>query len=329
MVFLSAVFFQYPATATQRIIRQGFTLALYVAGALFIAHFFNFGDVQLDANDWMKEYMYLNALREAQLTQTIPWSWSEPYYHETGKLLANPEMILAPHIVLLRWLSNGSFVILHVIAFYSLGFYSCVKIATRYSMGLVAFFLLWLLFNLNGFITSHLGIGHIQWAGYYLLPAFLLLFSTLHERTRANPMRPQPTSLYISLLLYFLILNGSFHIAIWCMLLMLISVWWDQRLFFNVVYAVVFAIVLGAFRLLPAALFFPESPSFTSGYPNLSVLLNALTCIRGRHHPPMGGAFGDLMWWEYNIHIGFTALILLAIGLFAAIKRRVTLFPAP
>jgi hypothetical protein len=81
--------------------------------------------------------------------------------------------------------------------------------------------------------------------------------------------------------------------------------------------------------LLPAALFFPKSPSFTSGYPSLSILLDALTSIRGRNFGALGGSFGQLMWWEYTLHIGFVALLLLTLGLVVAIKRKNIPLPFP
>jgi hypothetical protein len=327
--FLGSVLFHAPNTVLHRRIRGGLTLLLYAAGVLFLAQFFQVEEVRLASNDWTKEYLYLNALRDALTTRVIPWMWSEHFYHDTSKLFANPEIILTPSILLLRWISNSQFILIHLVIYYTLGFLSCVMIAAKLNFGFLAFALLWLLFNMNGFIIAHLGIGHLQWAGYYLIPAILFLFSRLHERVRKNSFRLKTTSIYISLILFVLFMNGSFHVAIWCMMFMLLSVLWDRFLFANVLYIMILSALLGTFRLLPAALFFPENPSFVSGYPSLPILLDALTCIRGRHYPALGGSFEQLKWWEYTIHIGFVALLLLAAGLIVAIKRRRAPLPTP
>jgi len=60
----------------------------------------------------------------------------------------------------------------------------------RYRLGLAPFTLLFLLFNFNGFITSHLAVGHSMWFGYFLLSfAALFILEMLEEQSFAAALK--------------------------------------------------------------------------------------------------------------------------------------------
>lgn len=319
--FLKHVLFQYQGTLAQCRFRVFFLATLFLLGIGHLVYFFNVGNLALVAYDWAKEDAYLNALREAQIKGIIPWLWSEPFYHGTQRFLANPEIIMTPDILLLRWTSNNLFIIIHVLILYSFGFGGCLQIAKRQNTSLMAFFVFWLVFNFNGYLIAHLAVGHLQWAGYYLLPSFFTILSNFMTDSKNKTYGVTNSALRMSLLLGVLFFNGSFHIAIWCAMFMAIALLWNWTLVLNVVVSILFGGLIGFGRLLPAALWFPEKSSFISGYPTFCTLIDAITSIRGHDFGGGSGIFGFLGWWEYDIHIGFIAFVILLISFAVGIKR--------
>lgn len=315
------VLFGRPETSAQYRVRLFLIITLFLLGIGHLIAFFHAGKLALVAYDWVKEDAYLNTLREAQTTGVIPWKWNENFYHDTNKFLANPEVIFTPDIVLLRWTSNSLFVLLHLILLYSIGFSGCLLIARRVKASFVSFLIFWLVFNFNGFLTAHLAVGHLQWAGYYLLPFFFLILSSFLADSQREPSKATPSALVMSLLLGVLFWNGSLHIAIWCSLFMSIALFWNWSLVKNVVSAIIMGGLIGLGRLLPAAIWFPHQSSFLSGYPDLGTLITAFTCVRECEFKHLGGAFGALGWWEYDVYIGFFALIFLVVGFAVALRR--------
>ncbi|HBG96485.1 MAG TPA: hypothetical protein DDY14_14470, partial [Chromatiaceae bacterium] len=112
---LDAILFHDPATNIQRRIHSALLLLLFLTGIAHWVGFFNGGELALTAYDWIKEDAYLDTLRAAQVNAEIPWRWNTAFYHDTRDFLANPETILTPDILLLRWLPNGLFILLHVL----------------------------------------------------------------------------------------------------------------------------------------------------------------------------------------------------------------------
>lgn len=325
----SELLFAEPKDSYQRHTHNFLHFVLYCLGFSFLSQFLGGNSALMTSNDWIKEYMYLNALRDAQIDGVVPWAWNMPFYHATRKLLSNPEIILTPDIVLLRWVANQTFVMIHVGLFYTFGFLGCRLLARHFRLGLVSFLVLWLLFNMNGFITSHLGIGHLQWASYYLLPGLLFCFLRLNQLDLKKFWYIEKYSVFICFLLFFMFMNGSIHIAVWCLLFMAVSSLWNMRLVCNLFFILCVTGLLGLFRILPAALYFPKSPDFVSGFPSLLTVIEGLTVLRGRHYEALGGSFGLLRWWEYNIYIGFVAFALILTGLIVVVRRRMNLVPIP
>lgn len=319
--FFEHVLFRHPNTRAHYRVRSCFFIILFLLGIAHWVGFFNAGDLSLVAYDWVKEDAYLNTLREALTSGVIPWRWSEPFYHGTQNFLANPEIILTPDIVLLRWIPNSIFVIIHIILLYSVGFFGCLLITRKLNASFVAFLIFWLVFNFNGYVIAHLAVGHLQWTGYFLLPFFFIILSTFVRESQSASSIVTTPALGMGLLLGVLFLNGSFHIAVWCSMFMTIALLWRWSMFLNVVTAIIIGGLLGLGRLLPAALLFPEKKDFISGYPSFGTVLDAFTSLRRHDFGGSGGIFGTLGWWEYDIYIGFVAFIILVICLAVALKR--------
>lgn len=319
--FLVKVLFQKPDTIFQLRTKHLLVFMLFLLGIGHLLVFFNAGNLDLIAHDWIKEDAYLNTLRQAQVNKVIPWTWSIPFYHGTHKFLANPEFILTPDIFLLPWISNSYFILIHVFIFYSIGFIGCLKIYQKLDISFVSFLFFWMAFNFNGFLFAHFSVGHLQWAGYYLLPFFFLGLFNITLESRKKPLKLNNHALWTGILIGTLYINGSFHIAIWCMIFMLILTLLNWSIFTNIFAVFIIGNMIGVFRLLPAALWFPKKYSFISGYPDFSTLIDSFTAIREQEFSTNRGMFGGLGWWEYDIHIGFVALFFIAIGSYITLKH--------
>jgi hypothetical protein len=316
---IDIILFHTPDSTIHLRVRALFMAAIYVIGVAAWIAFFSHGDVGLVDYDWIKEGAYLNILRDAQVRGVIPWELSESSFF-TPHFLANPETVLTPDIIMLHWISNDFFVIFHIVLFYSLGFIGSVLIAKKYNYSLTAFMVFWLLFNFNGYLTSHLAVGHFQWVGYFVLPFFfLLVFSFIQKSQSMFTLCPIPT-VGMGLLLGLLFLNGSVHVAVWCSMFMVITLLWKPEILSNVVVSIFVGTLLGANRLLPAAVLFPPIRSFVSGYPSFTDLLDAFTSLHAYDFVPFGTVYNGEGWWEYDMFIGFTAFIFLSVSLIPAMR---------
>lgn len=296
---------------------------LFIIGIIYWILFFNAGNLTLDAYDWVKESAYLNSLRDAQIDMVIPWKWSEPFYHNTQSFLANPEIVLTPDIILLRWIPNSFFIILHIIIFYSVGFFGSILIAKKLNISLISFFVFWLVFNFNGYLTAHIAVGHFQWTGYFLIPFFLIILSKFLMDSQNTSSVNITNAFSMAILLGVLFLNGSLHIAVWCCMFMTIALFARWAMFSNVATAIIMGCLLSFGRLLPAALWFPHNGFFIAGYPSFGTFLDAFI-ISHRHDFTMD--IRALGWWEYDVYIGYSAFIILGICfVFALFRKKVTI----
>jgi len=317
---LEVILFETPLSKAHLRVGWLCVAAIYLVGIAHWIWFFNRGDLNLVSYDWVLQGAFLNTLRDSQINGIIPWRWNEPFYH-TADFLANAEVVLTPDIIALRWLSNSSFVILHTIVLYSCGFIGSMLIVRKYDSGLTTFVFFWLLFNFNGYLTSHLSVGHFAWLGYFILPFFFLLMFRFIQDSHSASSLSVTSALSMAFLLGALFLNGSVHVAVWCSIFMVITVCWRHTMFLNVLVSIIVGGLLAANRLLPAAIFFPPIKEFVLGYATFSDLLNAFTSLRNHDFIPFGTIYthGE-GWWEYDIFIGFIAFVVLSLCLVPALK---------
>jgi len=205
--------------------------------------------------------------------------------------------------------------------FYSAGFFGSLLISRKQKSSFIAFLLFWLVFNFNGYLTAHLAVGHFTWTGYFLLPFFFIILSRFVTDSQNAFSVDITSALAMAMLLGLLFLNGSFHIAVWCSMFMVIALLWRWAMFSNVVTSITIGILLGVGRLLPAVLFLPHDRGFISGYPSFGFVLDALTSLRMHNFVESGAGLGTLAWWEYDLYIGFIAFSILAIYFTLALKR--------
>jgi hypothetical protein len=220
---------------------------LFAAGAFHWIWFLNYGRMDFKPYDWGKEFIYYSVLRHAIASGTMPYHISLAF-HGSNRFLALPEVNLSPQIFLLPAMNVGTFVVFNTLLLYSAGFVGSLLLKRRYRLSTIAFAVFFLLFNFNGHITAHMGVGHSMWAGYFLLP-FLILF--LLELLEGEPWRS--TSIKLALTLFLILLQGSFHLFVWCLLFLVLVLAFNWRRYHRpLLTTIALSALLSAHRLLPA-----------------------------------------------------------------------------
>jgi hypothetical protein len=297
---------------------------LYLGGLCHWLYFYNYGHPRsFSPGDWQQEYYYELVLRESILTHTIPYHVAillhkTVPFHDTHRFLTIPETILSPQILLLGTMGIDMFVMVNVLLLYSLGFLGSLLIKRKYSLSIFSFTIFFCLFNFNGYITSHLSVGH-PWTGYFFLPFFLLyVMELLEEKDRIVP------AMKLSLALLAIFMQGSLHIFNECLIFLGLIALFHWRFFKPVFWTLLFSSLLSFFRILPAMLtFYNKKDLFCTGYTSLRVLFDGLTAIRLPTVPAITGMMeAKLYWWEFDIFIGIVGLlVLLYFGIYLRFQK--------
>ncbi len=297
--FFSAPLFRAEQGQSLRII---FAALLYLAGLLHWLWFLHAAPAAWQGFDWPKELAYLSILKQALLEHQWPY-FVNFSAHGVSQFMALPETILSPHILLLKFFTPTEFIVLHILFIYSVGFAFLLLMARREAMTPAAFAGLFLLVNFNGYLTAHLGVGHLMWVSCLLLPGLVYLLIRIDARQSSARH-----AVLLGLLMWFMLLQGSLHILVWCFMFLAIYLIFNRAKWKPVLLAVSIAAGLGLFRFLPAAyVFWDKQHFFRSGYPTVLDFLKSLTMIRSADVAHVGGQFGASGWWEYDMFIGLSA----------------------
>jgi hypothetical protein len=293
-----------------------FVLGLfYLLGYLLWSDFFYQGHMTFKSLDWIEKFRALRAMREAVTLNVVPYQLAKPLsaWHASSFLLALPHVIVSPQLLLLKYMREAQFVLWNVRLFYTIGFFGCILLARRMRLSIVAIGLLLLLFNFNGHVTAHLGEGHAEWFGYFLLPWFIYYALDLAE--------DKPVwlpSLAIGMVNCLMLLQGAFHFVVWIM--MFLGFMWlfkpSRRMAKAILTIACASALLGAIRLGPAMLLVSiERLSYVPGYPTPSVLLESLVVIRTHLYPRIQVAFAayPVYWWEYDMYVSEIGLAFLLV----------------
>jgi hypothetical protein len=249
--------------------------------------------------DWPKEFRYYAVLRQAVTEARVPYFLSTPIVF-SRKFLAIPEVSWSPQVVLLRFLSIPTFIVVNTLLAFGAGASALLLLKSRYRLGPLPFAFLFLLFAFNGHITSHLAIGHSMWLGYFLLPFFVLGVLTAAERP-ATPLLAEK----LALVLFLILLQGSFHIFVWCVLFLLLLLAFNPGHWRLLLRALAWTGALTCCRLLPAAFVAQRREQvFLTGFPTLRDVAHALLTVRDAAYGKRGGSFGAVDWWEYDTYLG-------------------------
>lgn len=292
-------------------------ILLFAAGACHWILFLHYGDLAFKSHDWGKEFIYYSLIKQSLGSGQVPYHISLAF-HGTPRFLALPETNLSPQVLLLAFMGVGKFVLANTLILYSVGFLGCLLLKRRYGLSIVPFAVFFLIFNFNGHITAHLGVGHSMWAGYFFLPLFFLFLLELIEE---RPKRTSPFKL--AFIMFAILLQGGFHIFVWCMTFLILVLIFNWRLLKPVLLSIVSAVLLSAFRLIPAMFaLLGKKEKFIWSYPTLRDLFDALITIR-QQTPERLRPWGTAGWWEYDIYIGIIAIaVIVYLGIYLRFSKR-------
>jgi hypothetical protein len=295
--------------------RIGALIALAILGVGHWIWFFGVQPLALDFEDWPKERAYLDVLREALTTRTVPYHMDYEL-QMTHRYLAIPETPFAPQSLLLPFLSNGQFVTFQTCFMFLVGLAGCWQLARRFDWGAFTLLTFTVVFSFNGFITSRLAVGHFMWSGYYLFPWMLLTVLRLLDEPGSIRRMVE-----MSWVVFALFLNGSFHLAVWWMMfLVVLALVRPAALLWPVGLSLAMAGALCLFRVAPAAVTFGGvKRTFGTGFPDFVVMMQALAMRLPYDAPWVKTPWIDLGWWEFNHFVGLPALVF---TLYFALKPR-------
>ncbi|MCC6148560.1 MAG: hypothetical protein IT308_13455 [Anaerolineaceae bacterium] len=297
--------------------------ALFLGGALLWGKFLNWGRIPFDFHDWAEvNAPRLAFMRDAVIKGVLPLHMpdSSALRNVTDRFMSLPDVILSPQVLLMRWMEIGPFVLVNTLLFYALGAWGLLWFRRRFDLGLVPFSALFLLFNFNGHILTHMSIGHITWNGYFLFPWVLALVFRLLDGGRSWRWVAK-----MALLLFFMFLNGSYHHFVWVLLFLGLLALGNWHYFWPVVKTSLFAVLLSMVRILPPALHLNTFDSeFLGGYPTLMDILSSLVTVKFPEQSlQVRSMLSPLGWWEYSLYLGLLGTLFLAVfGIYRWVKNR-------
>jgi hypothetical protein len=221
----------------------------------------------------------------------------------SDRFMGNLQPNLSPQVILLPFLANYAFILFNLLFMYTLGFAGCLLFLWRYRLALLPFSVIFLLFNLNGHITSHISLGH-PWNGYFLIPFFVVLVLELVRPEQANKLG---TAILLAFVLFGMVLQGSFHIYAMCAIFLFLVGIFNRYLLGATLFALGASVALSMFRFLPSIFVYEGTKtSYASGFPTFSTFVDALTTIKAfAYEHPRDSLIYDVPWHEHDTFIGY------------------------
>lgn len=301
---------------TQRWKDAAWLAGIYLLGLLLWGQFLNWGRIPFDFHDWAEiSAPRLAFVQDAVSSGQLPLHMPDgsALRNVTDRFMAIPDVMLSPQIFLLAFMEVGAFVLINTWLLYSLGFLSLLWFRRKFELSPLVFAALSLLFNFNGSLLAHFSVGHINYTGYLLFPALIALLIQMYEGV--NNWRWVAK---FALLMFFILLQGSFHQFIWGLMLTGLVGLFQWKYFLQVIKALVSACLLSMVRLLPPALLLGVfDDEFLSGYPTLLDVFTAMLEPRGPQDAfAHKSILTSLGWWEFDLYVGVVgAGIILVFGL--------------
>lgn len=281
---------------------------LFVIGVLAWRYFLNGGYFQLDIHDWLEASKRYAFLRDAILTGQFPLHMpgTSGLRTITDRYLAVADTPMSPQVFLLRYLDIGQFVMVNVVGLYSLGFLGLLILRKKFRLSPATFTLVYILFNFNGHISDHIAVGHVHWAGYFLIPFFAALIFELLDGDAGWRW-----VLGISAVLFFIFLQGTFHLYIVCLAFMGILALSSRKHMAPLAGGILFSVLLSMVRILPPALEAARfDTEFLFGFTTVGEVFSALTNLKipGFNEIVIRGSVNPLGYWEIDHFIGYVGL---------------------
>lgn len=302
--------FQPDDSPGSRLLERALLLILYLFGVVLWVRFLNYGNIPNDRLDWADiTFPRLHVIQQAVQQGKLPLYVAEEngLKEVTNLFLSIPDQILSPDVFMLGLLSIEQFIVIHLLIFYSLGYWGLILFKGKYKLSFIAFLPLFLLFNFNGHIVSHLSVGHLTWASYFLYSFFFLLIFEIFDDQHLS----WKWIARMSFLQFFIFLSGGYHQFIWAMMFLFLIGIFIKRNRKPVLYSLVFSVFITLFRILPAALISGKIDIvFLFGFPNIERLFQGLFRIflPEEAYFPLESVV-DVMIWELNFYLSLLGMI--------------------
>ncbi len=310
----SGVLFDWKEKGSSAWLRRVWGLLLTGGGGLLWAYILNWGRINFLYSDWAEGMGHrLAFLQNAVRTGQLPLNMPDPsaLRNITDRYLSIPDTIISPQVLLLKFLDPGPFVVVNTLLLYALGAWGLWRLGRRFRWSPVTFTFVFLIFNFNGHITDHIVVGHIHWAGYFLLPWFVLLILQAIESVPGWRW-----TFKVDLLLLLLFLQGAFHLFVMALIFMGLLGLARRRLFAPMFKAGLFAGLVCAVRILPPALEAGKFDSaFLSGFDSAFQLLTSTLDLRLAVQSEIfrNTPLNPLGWWELDHYIGLIGLLFVGV----------------
>ncbi|MCE1253254.1 MAG: hypothetical protein LWX83_06845 [Anaerolineae bacterium] len=295
---------------------------LYIGGLCLWANFLNWGSISFDFHDWYeitgpRLYFMQNAI--IQGVMPLHMSGTSALVLLTDRFLSIPDIIVSPQILLLRWLTPADFILVNWLFLYTLGFIGMLIFARRFKLSPFVLTVIFLIFNFNGHIESHLSIGHYTWGGYFLISWFVLFVFELQDH--------QPDWRWIgkmAFLLTLIFMQGSFHQFVGLLIFLMLLALTYPKHFWQLFITNVFACLLAAFRIFPVALIVKKVDQvFIGGFPGAWEVLKGMLELRNGTMIIDGYSWplNTVSTWEFDFYLGIAGvLFILIFGIYCWIK---------
>jgi hypothetical protein len=319
---LNAVF--YPgADRFSRAVTVAWLVGLLLFGGYLWGVFYSWGNISLDFLDWAEVTGPRYALLKDALSKgefPLHAANQTALRGVTDRYFAIPDTPFSPEIIALRYLKIRQYLFYDTLLWYGIGFAGLLLLRRKYQLSPLVFLLLFLLFNFNGCITGHLAVGHSIYTGYFLLPFFILLVLDLLEREQAG----WKWVLGMAALQLVMLLQGSFHLYLWCLMFLALLALFNLRLLRPVALAGIFSVLVGLPRLLPPALAVERiTHEALGGLATVMDLFVSLAVLRDPDRAMvLPSKIYPLRWWEQDYFIGLLGLALVVVfGVVAPLLR--------
>ena len=296
---------------------------LFFTGAGLWFFFLDGGNLNFDFLDWAEvNGPRMAIMQDAARQGILPLHTNNPsgLRGVTDRFLAIADTPFSPQFYALKFLSLGQFMLFNTLLLYAVGFVGLLLLHHQQRLSLFVTTILFLLFNFNGHITSHLAVGHTNWTGHFLLPFFVLLALQLVEKPWGWRW---VCSLALTMLAIFL--QGDFHLYVWCLIFLgILGIAYPRLLPAVLTGGVAIALVSMA-RILPPILELGKMDSeFKNGFSSVLDIVAALGVLSGPEVSYQGLNILNLTAvWEKDTYTGLVGLAFLAIfGMYRALKAR-------
>ncbi len=320
---LTRALFDHPDDWLSRSTAGVWLLGLYAYGLRLWSIFYSQGNISFDFLDWGEVAGPRYALlKDAAVRGILPLHAADltALRGVTDRYFAIADTPFSPQYLLLKWLPTGQYLFLDTLLFYTLGFIGLLLIYRKYKLSPFTFSVMYLLFNFNGYLVSHLAVGHNNWTAHFLIPFVVLLIFSLIEKQEFS----WKWVLGFSFLELVILLQGGFHLFLWILIFLAVLALFNPRLIKSAAAGGLFTGLVSLPRLLPPALALAGVQNeYLGGFASVTDLIDGMVVLRDplRAIKPLTDTF-PLNGWEVDFYIGGLGFALLVIfGVLAPLWR--------